>query len=428
MNYQETLDLLFAQLPMYQRSGAAAYKNDLAATEALDAYFGFPHRAYKNVHVAGTNGKGTVSCMLASILKEAGYKTGLYTSPHYVDFRERIRINGEMISEHKVIEFTEKFFPQLKHISPSFFEMTFAMACWHFREQKIDVAVWETGMGGRLDSTNVVKPEVSAITNISLDHVRFLGESVTAIAGEKAGIIKENVSIVIGEWQEDAAQVFKHRATEKNAPITWASDEIEFAMAEILSDGLRIAIKDEKLVSGAFTVPLPASYQFLNVKTTLQVIKKLREKGFKISSDAIKKGFANIFQNAGYKGRFQILGKKPLIIADSAHNPAGIRLVMDQIREMSAEKLHFVIGMVNDKDIKSVLELMPAGAEYYFAKADIPRGLAARELRRFAEASGLKGKDYDSVNAALKAAKAAASEKDLIFIGGSTFTVAEVVW
>ncbi|MFO8054524.1 MAG: folylpolyglutamate synthase/dihydrofolate synthase family protein [Bacteroidales bacterium] len=427
MTYQETIDFLFARLPMYQRQGAAAYKSDLATTRSLDTFFEHPHKFYRNIHIAGTNGKGSVSHMLASILQEAGYKTGLYTSPHYRDFRERIRINGAMIPKETVVYFTSRYFDRVEHFSPSFFELSFAMASWYFKREKVDVAIWETGMGGRLDSTNVVTPEVAVITNISLDHTRFLGNTPESIAKEKAGIIKKNVPVVIGEKQKGPHAVFKKIASERQALLYTASENIDFAGSRFLPDGLEVELAGNNALGGLLTLPLMAGFQLKNLKTVLQTVEVLQGKGFEIEHDTIKTGFGNLIENTGYKGRFQVLQKDPLVIADSGHNPAAVKTVIAQISKMAQGQMHFVLGMVNDKDIDTLLAIMPKGAAYYFAKADISRGLSAESLRKSAEKAGLKGKSWPDVKEALRQAKAAAREQDLIFIGGSSFTVAEVV-
>lgn len=427
MTYQETLEFLFAQLPMYQRSGAAAYKNDLSTTLALDEYFGQAHSEYKNIHIAGTNGKGSVSHMLASVLQQSGLKVGLYTSPHYRDFRERIKINGKMIPKEEVIEFTETHYPAVEHLQPSFFEMTFAMATDYFRLQNVDVAIWETGMGGRLDSTNVVNPEVAAITNIALDHTRFLGDTIAAIAAEKAGIIKKNIPVVIGQKQPEAQEVFLDVATRMNASLSFASEEVLLAEPVMLDNGLLLKGRSEGIKGVEIIIPFLAGYQIKNLKTVLQIIKILKDRGFEISTANIQEGIRKVIDNTGFIGRFQLLKSKPLTIADSGHNPAGVEEVIGQIKALKKPKLHMVIGMVSDKDIRQVLSLMPQQATYYFAKADIPRGLAATELQQTAAEIGLKGEVYPTVKAALDAAWKAAEDDELVFVGGSTFTVAEVV-
>ena len=352
---------------------------------------------------------------------------GLYTSPHYRDFRERIKINGEMIGEQEVMDFVHSHYNNIENLGPSFFEMTFAMAMEHFRKSNVDIVVWETGMGGRLDSTNIVHPEVSVITNISLDHTQFLGHTVEEIAREKAGIIKDYVPVVIGEKQNEAESVFKFFVEKHKAQLYFASESISLEKPEISTDGLSTYYQDELLGEGTLALPLMAEYQLHNLKTALQVFKVLKNSGYKITWSSIENGLKNLSANTGFKGRFQVLGKAPLILADSGHNIGAVSQVMDQIKHFDVRKRHFVIGMVNDKEISKVLEFMPKDAAYYFAKADIPRGLPAESLKRIAEETGLSGEAYSSVKEALNAAKKSATQEDLIFIGGSTFTVAEVV-
>ncbi|MFW6020406.1 MAG: bifunctional folylpolyglutamate synthase/dihydrofolate synthase, partial [Bacteroidales bacterium] len=373
--YDETMSFLFARLPMYQRTGASAYKSDLAVTLALDEYFDHPHKAYRNIHVAGTNGKGSVSHILASVLQQAGYKVGLYTSPHYRDFRERIKINGEMIGEQEVMDFVHAHYDNIADMAPSFFEMTFAMAMEHFHKSNVDIVVWETGMGGRLDSTNIVQPDISVITNISLDHTQFLGNTIEEIAREKAGIIKDHVPVVIGEKQNEAERVFKFFAEKHKTQLYFASENISLERPEISADGLSVHYADNLFGEGELLLPLMAEYQVYNLKTALQVFRIFKKLGYRITWLSIYEGLKNLFRNTGFKGRFQILGKNPLILADSGHNEAAVNRVMEQIRQFDVAEKHFVIGMVNDKDISQVLALMPKDAKYYFAKADIPRGL-----------------------------------------------------
>ena len=308
-NYEKTLSFLFNRLPMFQRKGASAYKNDLSVTLALDKYFDHPHKAYKNIHVAGTNGKGSVSHFLASVLQQSGYKVGLYTSPHYRDFRERIKINGEMIGEQEVMDFVHSHYNNIENLGPSFFEMTFAMAMEHFRKSNVDIVVWETGMGGRLDSTNIVHPEVSVITNISLDHTQFLGHTVEEIAREKAGIIKDYVPVVIGEKQNEAESVFKFFVEKHKAQLYFASESISLEKPEISTDGLSTYYQDELLGEGTLALPLMAEYQLHNLKTALQVFKVLKNSGYKITWSSIENGLKNLSANTGFKGRFQVLGK-----------------------------------------------------------------------------------------------------------------------
>lgn len=425
--YQETLSFLFARLPVYQRTGPSAYKNDLSVTLTIDKYLEHPHKAYRNIHVAGTNGKGSVSNFLASVLQQSGYNVGLYTSPHYRDFRERIKINGEMIGEEEVMDFVNAHYHNIEAMAPSFFEMTFAMAMEHFRKNSVDVVVWETGMGGRLDSTNIVQPDVSVITNISLDHTQFLGHTIEEIAREKAGIIKDDTPVVIGEKQNSADTIFRFFAEKHKSQLYFASENISFNTLEISTDGLSVHYKDELFGEGDILLPLMAEFQVYNLKTALQVFRILKKSGYRITWSSIYEGLKNLSLNTGFKGRFQVLGNHPLILADSGHNVGAVNRVMEQIKQIDIGKRHFVIGMVNDKDISKVLELMPNDAVYYFAKADIPRGLPAENLKEIAAEAGLSGKAYSSVKEALNVAKKAASKEDLIFIGGSTFTVAEIV-
>ena len=426
-DYDEILSFLINRLPMYQRKGASAYKNDLSVTLALDDYFNHPHMSYQNIHVAGTNGKGSVSHFLASVLQQAGYRVGLYTSPHYRDFRERIKINGEMIAEQEVMDFVNTHYDNIAELTPSFFEMTFAMAMEHFRRSNVDVVIWETGMGGRLHSTNIVQPDVSVITNIALDHTQFLGNTIEEIAREKAGIIKDHIPVVIGEKQADAVAVFQSFAEKHKTQLYFASESISLNSLEISTKGLSVYYKDEQLGEGKLVLPLVADYQVYNLKTALQVFRILKELGYSITWSTIYEGLKNLFLNTGFKGRFQVLADNPLTLADSGHNEGAVSRVMEQIIKLDVAKKHFVIGMVNDKDISQVLKLMPKDAIYYFAKADIPRGLPAENLKAVAAEVGLTGQAYSSVQEAFNAAKQIATKDDLIFIGGSTFTVAEVV-
>ncbi|MCO6500391.1 MAG: bifunctional folylpolyglutamate synthase/dihydrofolate synthase [Vicingus serpentipes] len=404
-SYQETLDYLFTQLPMYQRVGQAAYKADLSNTLLLCELLNHPERKFKSVHVAGTNGKGSTSHMLASILQEAGYKVGLYTSPHLKDFRERIKINGEMIAQEQVVDFVEQYRNEFEKINLSFFEWTVGLAFTYFEQQKVDIAIIETGLGGRLDSTNVIEPEVAVITNIGMDHVQFLGNTLSAIAKEKAGIIKKNVPIVIGESQEEAEDIFREKAKEENAPIYFADKEIDVLMK----------------------TDLQGSYQRKNTKTVLTAIHRLQEKGWEISEENIKQGLLSVVKNTGLLGRWQTLQEKPLVICDTGHNEAGIKEIVNQLKSISYKNLHIVFGVVNDKSIDGVLNLLPSSARYYFCQANIPRSLDVKDLYQQASQKGLKGNLYSSVQEALVAAKNTALMDDLIFVGGSTFVVAEVV-
>ena len=428
MNYTETLDWMYNKLPMYQRIGGAAYKVGLDNTIALLELLDNPHLNFKSVHVAGTNGKGSTSHMLASIFQEAGYKTGLYTSPHLRDFRERIRINGEMIPEDHVVDFIAKHQEEFEKIGLSFFEMTVGMAFDYFSNEQVDIAIVEVGMGGRLDSTNLITPELSVITNIGLDHVQFLGDTLEKIAHEKAGIIKEGIPVVIGETQPETHQVFENKAAECHSPIVFADQvfDCDKIHIESLTQQEYDVWKDNELYLEACSIPLMGNYQKKNLTTVMCAADLLRDK-FNLNDDDLRDGIANVIRNTHLMGRWQILNNDPLTIADTGHNVDGIREVIAQLAEMTYSKLHFVIGMVNDKDIDHVLQLLPHSCEYYFCKADIPRGLDANILAGKAFEYGLRGKVYDSVRDAYQSAVNAASFDDVVFIGGSNFTVAEVV-
>lgn len=390
---------------MYQRVGQAAYKADLAATVALADYLNNPEKSFKSIHVAGTNGKGSTSHMLASVFQEAGYKTGLYTSPHLKDFRERIKINGQMIPEGSVVQFIESHKNYFETHQLSFFEMMVGLAFDYFRSEQVDIAIVEVGMGGRLDSTNIITPELSVITNIGLDHTQFLGDTLEKVASEKAGIIKENIPIVIGETHPETEAVFKRFASEKRTSIVFADQE-EPSQHE--SD-------------------LKGFYQKKNIQTVSVALRILQNRGWNISEDNISKGLGNTISNTGLMGRWQILKQIPKVICDTGHNKEGLELVMAQLKTETFEKLHIVLGVVSDKDLKSVLPLFPKDATYYFCKPKIPRGLDASLLVVRALEFGLKGSEYISVDSAYQNALAQASDEDLIFIGGSTFVVAEVV-
>ena len=431
MTYPEVLDFLYSQLPMFQRTGAAAYKDNLDNTIRLDKMFGHPHHSFKTIHVAGTNGKGSVSHMLASVLQEAGYKTGLYTSPHLKDFRERIRVNGEMISEEAVVRFVELYQEKNRYenIEPSFFELTVSMAFDYFRSMSIDVAVVEVGLGGRLDSTNVISPEVSVITNISFDHMNLLGNTLPKIAAEKAGIIKSGIPVVIGESHPETAPVFIEFAERLGAPILFADQEYYADYSLRTIDGkqsLNIRKNGEMLYPG-LKMDLLGIYQRHNVPTVLKAIDVLNEKGWTLTEEIIRKSLLNVIGNTGLLGRWQIIGHNPLTVCDTGHNEAGIRLVVEQINQTAWKQLHVVIGMVNDKDQTKVLSLLPSNAKYYFTKAALPRATEPEELLAKAEPYGLRGNCYPTVRQALSAALANAGENDLVFVGGSTFVVAEIL-
>lgn len=429
--YQEVIDYLYSQLPMFHRIGAAAYKDNLDNTIRLDEMYHFPHRSFKSIHVAGTNGKGSVSHMLASVLQEAGYKTGLYTSPHLKDFRERIRVNGEMIPEEAVVQFTESFLAknEKQQMEPSFFELTVSMAFDYFRSQQVEVAVIEVGLGGRLDSTNIITPEVSVITNISFDHMALLGNTLPKIAAEKGGIIKPGFPVVIGESNIETKPVFEQMAGKAGSPIVFADQFYEATYGMLTPDGKQsLNIRSQEgVVYSDLRIDLLGIYQRLNVPTVLKTITILNEKGWNLTEDIIRKGLANTIYNTNLMGRWQIIGHNPLTICDTGHNPAGIQLVVEQINQTAWEKLHMVIGMVNDKDQKEVLSLLPTHATYYFTKANIPRATEPEELAAKAARFALKGNSYSSVRQALSEALANAGTNDLVFVGGSTFVVAEIL-
>ncbi|MDP3641647.1 MAG: folylpolyglutamate synthase/dihydrofolate synthase family protein [Bacteroidota bacterium] len=429
--FQEVLDFLYSQLPMFQRTGPAAYKDNLDNTIRLDCMFGHPHRSFKTVHVAGTNGKGSVSHMLASVFQEAGYKTGLYTSPHLKDFRERIKVNGEMISEEAVVQFTKLYLEknEKEALEPSFFELTVSMAFDYFRTMQVDIAVIEVGLGGRLDSTNIITPEVSVITNISFDHMALLGNTLPKIAGEKAGIIKKGIPVVVGESSSETNFVFEQVAEKVKTSLVYADREYQSDYSMLTTGGkqsLNIR-KNGNLFYPDLQLDLLGIYQRHNVPTVLKTIDILNERGWNLSESVVRSGLLHTIRNTGLKGRWQIIGNNPLTICDTGHNPAGIKMVVEQINQTAYKKLHLIIGMVNDKDQDEVLSLLPSHARYYFTKASIPRATDPEELAGKAARFGLKGNCYASVREALSAALVHADKNDLIFVGGSTFVVAEVL-
>jgi dihydrofolate synthase / folylpolyglutamate synthase len=431
MTYQQTLQYLYSQLPMFHRIGAAAYKADLANTIELSRLMANPEQQFRSVHIAGTNGKGSTSHFLASILQEAGYCTGLFTSPHLKDFRERIRINGRMIPKQDVTNFVQKYENSFSQIKPSFFEWSFALAIHHFAKHHIDVAIMETGMGGRLDSTNIIHPVLSIITNIGLDHMQFLGDTREKIAKEKAGIIKNGVPVVVGETQPGLSEIFREYSSNMSAPIIFADQNYS-----ILSSGwtrhriplLWINARNKAILTDQMILSsLNGIYQSKNILTVLQAVETLNSSGFNISTQHIHQGFRKVITNTQLKGRWQTLAHSPKTIADIAHNMDGIREVVKQINITKFEKLHMVIGVVKDKDVNAMLKLLPKTASYYFCKADIPRGMDAEELMETAASFGLIGNYFPTVQRALMTAKNAAGSNDMIFIGGSAFVVAEVI-
>lgn len=429
MNYQQTLDYLYAQLPMFQRIGTAAYKANLDNTIAICNTLGNPEKKFKSVHIAGTNGKGSTSHYIASILQSAGYKVGLYTSPHLKDFRERIKINGKMMPQQYVVDFVAKHKNQFEKIQPSFFEMTVGLAFDYFANEKVDIAIIEVGLGGRLDSTNVIQPLCSVITNISFDHAALLGNTLEKIATEKAGIIKANTPVIIGETQEEIQKVFFQKAEQNKAPIVfadkiWNVQNPRFAQKQKLFLAMDAISSNQSLILESELLGL---YQQKNIPPVLCAVESLTQQGFFIDDNHIKEGIKNVVSKTGLLGRWQILSNKPLVIADTGHNEAGVKQVLEQIALTPHQQLHVVLGMVNDKDVSTILSLLPKIASYYFCKANIPRALDADELAKQAQQAGLKGNIYNTVADALHSARQNAAPDDLVFIGGSTFTVAEVV-
>ena len=390
---------------MYQREGASAYKADLSNTLKLVSYLGNPQNDFKSIHVAGTNGKGSTSHMMASVFQEAGYKVGLYTSPHLKDFRERIKINGELIAEENVVHFIKRHQSFFLQNQLSFFEMTVGMAFDFFKNEKVDIAIIEVGLGGRLDSTNVIKPEIAVITNIGLDHTRFLGETIKEIAHEKAGIIKTGIPVVIGEYTEETKAVFLRKSKDTNSLVLFAED--------ILTPKLEL--------------DLLGDYQLKNSQTVYTALCVLKKMGWKLSKETIQAGLKKVVDNTGLAGRWQILNHSPKIICDTAHNREGLNFVMKQLNMVNCDQLHIILGVVDDKNLDTILPLFPKNATYYFCKPNVDRGLDEEELKQKASQYSLVGQTYSSVNEAYKKSLITASKKDLIFIGGSTFVVAEVL-
>ena len=424
MTYQETIDYLFNSTPLFQNVGKDAYKEGLENTHLLDEHFGHPHRQFKTIHVAGTNGKGSCSHTLAAILQSAGYKVGLYTSPHLVDFRERIRINGTPVSEAYVIDFVENHRAFFEPLHPSFFELTTAMAFNYFAEQQVDVAVIEVGLGGRLDCTNIIRPDLCVITNISFDHVQFLGNTLAKIASEKAGIIKEGIPVVIGETTPETKPVFAEKAIQVNAPIHFAEEEQFLLESSINEQGKRIyQTKEYADLEGE----LGGLCQIKNTNTLLSAIRILQDIGYNINDTHVREGFARVCSLTGLMGRWQKILETPVAYCDTGHNKAGIQYIVEQLSRQTYRQLHIVMGMVNDKDISGVLAMLPKDAIYYFTKASVSRALNENEVKRLAGEAGLEGNTYPSVKDAFEAAQASAHPDDFIFVGGSTFIVADLL-
>lgn len=435
-SYPDVISYLYSRLPMFSRQGADAIKADLINTQKFCSHLFEPQNKFKSVHIGGTNGKGSTSHMLAAILQTAGYKTGLYTSPHLKDFRERIRINGEMISEQEVLQFVNENHEFIEKIEPSFFEVTVAMAFQHFAVNEVDIAIIEVGLGGRLDSTNVIHPVLSLISNIAFDHVNILGSTLPLIAGEKAGIIKKSVPVIISQKQDEVIDVFIKKAAEQQSKIVFASDEWSIKRSssqQNLPEFLKVDISQKNnTIPPLFSFPaieldLTGTYQLKNLGGVLSAVKQLRELDYQISDQDITVALRQVKALTGLMGRWQMLQETPLVICDTGHNEDGIREVLKNIEQSSFDRLHIVIGMLRDKDSSGILKMLPQNAVYYFCQPDLPRAKQAIELRDEAKAHNLQGEYYPSVCDALDAAKESAGKKDLIFVGGSTFVVAEVV-
>ena len=430
VTYAETLAYLYEQLPMFQRVGAAGFKKGLGNTLALAEAQGHPERGFRSVHVAGTNGKGSSSHLLAAVLQAAGYKVGLYTSPHLREFTERIRVNGRELAPAYLVEWVAKWQPLFEQVQPSFFEMCVALAFSYFAEQRVDVAVVEVGLGGRFDSTNIITPLVSLITNISFDHQALLGNTLPEIAGEKAGIIKSGVPVVVSQTQPEVAAVFRREAAGQLAHLVFADDIYQaiFTAEADPETGLRpLSLRQHGRPYLPNTeLALPGDYQQLNLPGVLATLDELRAQGFRITEAAVRAGLRQVTQLTGLRGRWSVLGRRPFVVCDTGHNAAGLKMVINQLKRVPHERLHLVIGAVNDKDVPAMLALLPPEGIFYFCAANIPRALPAEELTEFGRQVGLQGKPYESVAAAVAAARAAAGPDDAVFIGGSTFVVAEV--
>lgn len=423
MTYEETVNYLYNCAPPFQQVGGVAYKEGLSNTISLDNHLGNPHRNFRTIHVAGTNGKGSCSHTIAAILQAAGYKVGLYTSPHLIDFRERIRVNGVPASKEFVVEFVRKEREFFEPLGPSFFELTTAIAFSYFAQEAVDVAIIEVGLGGRLDCTNIISPDLSVITNISLDHVQFLGNTLGSIAAEKAGIIKPGVPVVVGETTPETREIFQQKALEEQAPIIFAEDNNLVVNATPVSSGYRY----ETTIFGTIDGELGGDYQVKNTNTILNSVIQLIGAGYNISEESILKGFSSVCGSTGLMGRWQTLATQPKTVCDAGHNIGGIRYIVNQLKREKYTTLRIVFGMVNDKEIDEVLAIMPKEAKYYFTQASIRRALPAEEMKNKAAAYGLKGNSYPSIKNALQVAQSEASPDDFIFIGGSCFVVADLL-
>lgn len=431
MNYAETIEYLYARLPMFTRIGAAAYKKDLHNTIVLLEALGHPHRQFKSIHIAGTNGKGSTSHMLAAIMQQHGYKTGLYTSPHLVDFRERIKINGEWISEEFVVAFTKSIQPLIESMEPSFFEVTVAMAFAWFAQQEVDIAIIETGLGGRLDSTNVITPELSIITNIGWDHMNILGDTLDKIAFEKAGIIKHSVPVVIGETTPETRPVFQAKATETHSPVLWAEQQYELVSAQPYAFDLEVTLQQTNTgLLQQWHTDLGGLYQQYNLRTVITATDVLKSMGWPLEPAKIQEALQQVKKLTGLHGRWERISTKPDVVLDVAHNEHGMRQVVYQIAQLQQMhpdmQVHCIIGMVKDKDISKVLQLLPSNWKFYFTQAQMPRALPAPELQVMAASFQLQGTPFANVNLALKQALQQAAQQDLILVCGSVFVVGEV--
>ncbi|MBR5030079.1 MAG: bifunctional folylpolyglutamate synthase/dihydrofolate synthase [Muribaculaceae bacterium] len=424
MTYQESIEYLYNQLPAFERQGASGYKPGLGTAITLDDWLGNPHRAYRCIHIAGTNGKGSVANLIAATLQASGYRVGLFTSPHLVDFRERIRVNGVMIDKRSVSRFVERFLRSNLPCKPSFFELTTALAFEHFRKQKVDFAIIEVGLGGRLDSSNIITPILSIITNISLDHTQFLGNTLAQIAGEKAGIIKPEVPVVVGEaGEKEVREVFENTARQCNAPIVVAQDEPLLTHSEHNADG---TLHLDTATFGSLTCQLAGDYQVKNANTVLHAIKELKEQGVKITKKAVADAFAHVCQYTGFMGRWMVIGHNPLVICDAGHNAGAWELQSKQLAALSCDHLHMVLGFAADKDVNTVLGMMPKDAVYYFTQAQSARSMKAQDLQALASKHGLKGDSYPKVQDAYNAAITAAATGDAVFVGGSFYVLGEL--
>ncbi len=428
MSYKKTLEYLFARLPMYQRVGAVAYKANLDNTHKIVDILGRPHLKLKCIHVAGTNGKGSSSHMLAAILQQCGYKTGLYTSPHLIDFRERIRINGKMISKNYVMEFVEKYKSPFEEIQPSFFEWTVGLALDYFAKEEVDVAVIEVGLGGRLDSTNVIHPKACLITNISYDHMNLLGDTLEKIGREKAGIIKARVPVVISQYQSETASLFSNMARDLKSPLEFADKNFKIIDSKLIEGLMHVNVQNKKTEkTNTYDLDLTGNYQLKNLLGVLNVLEFVEKSGFIIEEENIKSALKNVCKLTGLAGRWQQLSEKPLLIVDTGHNEDGIKQVVDNLKSIKYNQLHFVFGAVNDKDLSKILVLLPKNAIYYFVKANVPRALDENDLLMQATKMNLQGKPFKTVEVGLNAAKKAYRKNDLILVGGSTFVVGDAL-